>query len=195
MDHWTPLIALHAAGATYALGVGAVVLFLPGKGSVPHRRLGRSWIVAMYWTVLSSFGIQALHPGHFSWIHLLSIWTFISLSVALWAARTHRFVVHRQWAVGSYMGLCGAALAATAFPQRLVPRVLLHRPTVFAGAVLGVAVLVAVTVRLARRQQRTTSVRREQIAQSSPVDLGEDPVVELGAGPEEHRVAVPTARA
>jgi uncharacterized membrane protein len=153
MDGWTPLIALHAAGATYSLLAGAVVLFLPAKGSLLHRRLGRSWMVAMYWTVLSSFGIQALHPGHFSWIHLLSIWTFISLSVALWAARTHRRAVHRQWVLGSYFGLCGAALAATAFPQRLAPRLLVHDPLVFTAAFAGIALLVAVTVVVARRRR------------------------------------------
>jgi uncharacterized membrane protein len=146
MDGWTPLIALHAAGATYSLVMGAVVLFLPAKGSLLHRRLGRSWMAAMYWTVLSSFGIQALRPGHFSWIHLLSIWTFISLSIALWAARTHRRQVHRQWVLGSYFGLCGAGLAALAFPQRLAPQLVVHHPLVFLAAVAGIAVLVVATV-------------------------------------------------
>lgn len=151
MDYWTPLIALHAAGAAYSVIIGAVVLFLPAKGSLLHRRLGRSWMVAMYWTVLSSFGIQALRPGQFSWIHLLSIWTFISLSIALWAARTHRREVHRQWVIGSYFGLCGAGIAAMAFPQRLVPRLLMHDPLVFTAAAAGIALLVVATVGALRR--------------------------------------------
>src|SRR3954469_13058335 len=98
---WTPLIALHAAGATFALALGAFLLLTPRKGDVTHRRLGRVWMVAMYWTAGSSFGIKELHPGQFSWIHGLSAWTIVSLTVAWWAALTHRRDTHRGYVVGS----------------------------------------------------------------------------------------------
>src|SRR3954471_21400215 len=110
MRGWTVLIALHALGATFALAVGLVVLRMPAKGSVLHRRVGRVWMAAMYWTALSSFGIRELTPGHLSWIHILSAWTLVSLTVALWAARTHRRRLHRDFVVGSYFGLMGAGI-------------------------------------------------------------------------------------
>src|SRR3954447_17078728 len=112
MHHWNLLIAAHALGATFALFAGLVVLRTPRKGNRFHRRLGMTWMVAMYWTVLSSFGIRELHPHHLSWIHGLSAWTFVTLTAALWAARTGRRKMHRDFVVGSYLGLVGAGLAA-----------------------------------------------------------------------------------
>src|SRR4051812_44822149 len=142
MDGWTLLIALHAIGATFSLAVGALVMLRRRKGDRAHRRVGRVWMAAMYWTAGSSFGIRALHPGHLSWIHGLSAWTLVSLTVALWAARTHRTKLHRDFVVGSYFGLVGAGLAAMAFPVRLPPRLLTPRPLVFPG-IAAAAVLAA----------------------------------------------------
>src|SRR4051794_17882074 len=150
MHRWSVLIALHALGASLALALGLVVLRMSGKGSVLHRRIGRVWMAAMYWTALSSFGIRALHPGHLSWIHGLSAWTLVSLTVAWWAARTHRRKLHRDFVVGSYFGLVGAGLAATAFPVRLVPQLVVHRPLVAAAAAVGVAACALGVITLAR---------------------------------------------
>jgi uncharacterized membrane protein len=163
MEHWNVLIALHAIGATFSLMVGLVVLRAPRKGDVAHRRLGRVWMGAMYWTALSSFGIKALRPGHFSWIHGLSLFTLFSLSMALWAARTHRREVHRQWVVGSYLGLVGAGMAAMAFPVRLAPQLLVHHPLVFAAAVAATAMVTAAVVAVARRPARRPA-RRQEVA-------------------------------
>src|SRR3954452_7348286 len=150
MHTWTLLIALHALGATFSLAVGALVMLRRKKGDLAHRRVGRIWLAAMYWTAGSSFGIRALHPGHLSWIHGLSAWTLVSLTVAWWAARTHRRKLHRDFVVGSYFGLVGAGLAATAFPVRLVPQLLVHEPLVFAAAVVGVAAAALGVVTFAR---------------------------------------------
>src|SRR3954451_19033690 len=165
MHTWTLLIALHALGATFSLAVGALVMLRRKKGDLAHRRLGRIWMVAMYWTAGSSFGIRALHPGHLSWIHGLSAWTIVSLTIALWAARTHRVGLHRSFAAGSYFGLCGAGIAAMAFPVRLAPQLLVHRPLVFFGVVLAVS-LVALGVARAcglssRRGTGGDGVRRD----------------------------------
>jgi uncharacterized membrane protein len=164
MHRWNLLVAAHAIGATFALMVGLVVLRTPRKGNRFHRRLGMTWMAAMYWTALSSFGIKELRPGHFSWIHGLSLWTLFSLTMALWAAKTRRREVHRVWVVGSYFGLIGAGLAAMAFPMRLAPQLLVHRPLVFAGAVSAVAVVTAVVVRLARRQASSANANGSTVA-------------------------------
>lgn len=162
MHGWNVLIALHALGATLSLMVGLVVLRTPHKGNLFHRRLGMVWMGAMYWTVLSSFWVRQLRPGHFSWIHGLSVWTFFSLTMALWAARTGRRAVHKQWVVGSYLGLVGAGLAAMAFPVRLAPQLLVHRPLVFAAAVVAMALATTVVVRLAKRPARRPVQRPTQ---------------------------------
>lgn len=150
MEHWNPLIVFHALGATFAVVTGAIVLLTPRKGDFAHRRLGLVWMASMYWTALSSFGIRELRPGHFSLIHLLSAWTVVSLTVALWAAVTGRAQLHRGWVIGTYAGLVAAGIAAMAFPQRLAPQLMIHHPLVFTAAALGVslvAVLVAVVCR------------------------------------------------
>src|SRR3954470_3866304 len=167
MAGWTPLIALHAIGATFSLAVGAMVMLRRRKGDRAHRRVGRLWMAAMYWTAGSSFGIRALHPGHLSWIHGLSAWTLVSLTVALWAARTHRRRLHRDFVVGSYFGLVGAGLAAMAFPVRLAPQLLVHRPLVFGGVVLAVSFAAVAVARgcglwSRRADDRRTGVRRRR---------------------------------
>jgi uncharacterized membrane protein len=167
MHGWTVLIALHALGATFSLVVGALVLLRRRKGDLAHRRLGRVWMAAMYWTAGSSFGIRALHPGHLSWIHGLSAWTLVSLTIAMWAARTHRVRTHRAYVVGSYFGLLGAGIAAMAFPVRLAPQLLVHRPLVFLGAVATVTALALAVARVAG--WRADGVRRLVAGQAAAV--------------------------
>src|SRR5438270_11729848 len=141
------LIALHATAATFALMLGAVVITHRPRGDRTHRRLGRVWFAAMYFAVLSSFGVKRLTPGHFSWIHGLSLFTFATLTLALYGARTGNVALHRGNVVGSYFGLVGAGIAASAFPVRAVPQLAVHHPFVLAGAVALIAFLVAIVVR------------------------------------------------
>ncbi|MCU1603248.1 MAG: hypothetical protein JWO22_3957 [Frankiales bacterium] len=156
MDGWTLLIAAHAAGACLALVLGGVMVVRRPRGDLVHRRVGRIWMVLMYWVVLSSFGITRLRPGHLSWIHGLSVWTFISLTMAWRRARAGRVLGHRAWAIGAYGGLVGAFLGAVAFPQRLVPRLVVHEPlvAVLAGFLVGAAGALAVRVSQPRSSAR-----------------------------------------
>ena len=143
------LIAAHAFAASIALLLGAVNLLHKPRGDRLHRLLGRIWVVAMYWTVISSFWITRLHPGHYSWIHLLSIWTFISLSVGLWAALTRRIELHRGFMTGSYFGLLGAFVGAVAAPVRDIPKLAVHHTATFVAAVIGCLVVAGLIVRVA----------------------------------------------
>jgi uncharacterized membrane protein len=156
-EPWTVLIALHAAGATLAVVLGGYLVLRPRKGDLLHRRVGRVWVVTMYWVVFSSFGIKQLTPGHFSWIHGLSLWTLFSLSMALWAAATHRIPQHRGWVLGTYFGLLGAGAAAVAFPQRLVPQTAMHEPWLLLIALAAVTGVAAMIVQLAARLGRRTA--------------------------------------
>jgi uncharacterized membrane protein len=139
------VIGLHAGGATVALALGAYNLVRRPKGDRRHRWVGRVWVVAMYWTVLSSFVIKELKPGHFSWIHGLSLFTFGTLSIGLWGAFTHRIQVHRNFMTGSYFGLVGALIGAVVVPQRRIPQWFLHDPVgLAAGALISLAVAGAI---------------------------------------------------
>jgi uncharacterized membrane protein len=187
MTGWTALIAAHATGATLSLVLGGYLVIRRRKGDRRHRRLGRVWMVAMYWTVISSFWVKELHPGHFSWIHGLSVFTFVTLTVALWAALTGRVHTHKSYVLGSYFGLVGAGIAASAFPQRLVPQLAMHRPLVLVVAVAGVVGVVALLVRgagvgvaLGGAQRRAAAV---DLADATPA--ARQPAVELGRGDEQ----------
>jgi uncharacterized membrane protein len=155
---WNLLIALHAVGALLALVLGAVML-VNRKGDLDHRRLGRIWMVDMYWVVLSSFGITRLDPGHLSWIHGLSAWTFISLTMAWRAARRGAVTQHRGWAIGTYGGLIGAFLGAVAVPQRLVPQLVVHNPGVAVLTGAGIGLLTATVVEASRGHTGVSALR------------------------------------
>jgi uncharacterized membrane protein len=167
MEGWTVLVAAHAAGATLAVLLGGYNLWLSHKGDVLHRRVGRIWFVTMYWVSFSSFGIKRLHPGHFSWIHGLSAWTIVSLTVALWAAMTHRVDLHKGFVAGSYFGLLGAGIAAMAFPSRLVPQTAMHAPFTLLVALAALTALAYVVVRLAARSAMSGQVSGGPIVAAS----------------------------
>lgn len=139
------LVIAHAFGASLALTLGGWQLVRRIRGDRAHRLVGRAWVVAMYWTVLSSFFITDLDPGRFSWIHGLSALTFATLSLGTWAAIRGRIDLHRHFMRGSYLGLIGAFLGAVAVPQRDIPHLLVDRPLVLAAAVAAV-VIATVTV-------------------------------------------------
>lgn len=107
-----PLIALHAALATFALAVGFGVL-LRQKGTRSHKLLGRIWVAAMIGVSVSSFWIFEIRRGAGpSWIHLLSIWTLISLAAAVWFVRRGNVRAHQGFMVGTFAGLAIAGLLA-----------------------------------------------------------------------------------
>lgn len=159
MGGWTLLIAAHAGGAVLALLLGTVMV-TRRKGTRAHRRLGRVWMVLMYWVVLSSFGITRLHPGRLSWIHGLSAFTFVSLTMAWRAARQGDVRGHRGWALGSYGGLLGAFAGAVAVPVRLIPRTVVHQPL---GAATACAVLGLAAVTIVRFVGNATAQRARPV--------------------------------
>lgn len=88
-------LKLHLAAALGTLLVG--VLLLAGvKGRSWHKRLGWSWVALMAATAASSFWLQHLRPGSFSWIHGLSGWTLVALPAAVYAARRRKVRLHRR---------------------------------------------------------------------------------------------------
>jgi len=153
------LIAAHALGASLALLLGATNLLRRPKGDRPHRVIGRIWVVSMYWTVLSSLFIRELNPGGFSWIHGLSLFTFATLSIGVWAAVTGRIETHRAFMRGSYLGTVGAFVGATAVPQRDIPQLAVEHPVLLSVAALAVSAVAWVVVAWARLDRPAVASR------------------------------------
>ncbi|RQH06460.1 DUF2306 domain-containing protein [Paraburkholderia dinghuensis] len=112
-------VAVHLATATLSVILGTAVS-LAEKGSLRHRWLGRLWVLAMVVAAVSSFDIRELNPGHFSWIHGLSLLTLASLARAIWAIRHGNVRGHRFAMRGTFAGLMIAGIAAVATPDRLL---------------------------------------------------------------------------
>ena len=123
MEHsWTVLIVLHAVAATLAMVLGGVNVLRRRRGDLPHRTIGRIWLGLMYFTAGSSFWIQQIRPGNFSWIHGLSAFTIVTLTLGLWHARRGNIRAHAGNMIGTYAGLWGAFIGVAAVPSRLVPQ-------------------------------------------------------------------------
>ena len=153
MDHsWTVLIVLHAFAASFAMVFGAVNVLRRKRGDRPHRTIGWTWLVLMYFTAFSSFWIQQLRPGNFSWIHGLSAFTIVTLSLGLWNARRGNVRAHAGNMIGTYAGLWGAFIGVAAVPSRLVPQAFQSNwlaMSALTAAIIAVGLaVVAVLVRL-----------------------------------------------
>ena len=142
MDSFTPVIGLHAVAALYVLLLGPFQI-LRRRRDTAHRIIGASWVVSMLVVCISSFWIM---PHGFTWLHGLSIWTLISLAMALVGVRLRIYQLHMYTMVFSYIGTAIAFVFASIIPGRLIPEALQHEPLVVAGTVLGVLALATIFV-------------------------------------------------
>jgi uncharacterized membrane protein len=117
---------------TYAHLVTVVPAFLIGswlllrrKGTSHHRELGRIYLALMLLTGITTLfmpaGVGPRFLGHFGYLHLLSVFTLVTVVRAFHAARTHQVALHRNNMIGLY---CGGILIAGSFA--LMPGRLLH---------------------------------------------------------------------
>jgi uncharacterized membrane protein len=113
------IVAVHIAAATLSVILGSTVL-IAEKGTTRHKWLGRLWAAAMFATALSSFDIRELNRGHLSWVHGLSLLTFVSVGRAIWAIRQGNVRGHRLAMRGSFIGLVVAGGTAVATPHRVL---------------------------------------------------------------------------
>lgn len=123
LTHPALIVQVHLVAALMALALGAWQL-AAARGGMRHRVVGRLWVLAMAVTALSSFGITGklgwAWLGGYSWIHGLSLWILVSLTMAVLAARRRAFPAHRGWMLGSYAGLVGAGAFAALDPGRVL---------------------------------------------------------------------------
>jgi uncharacterized membrane protein len=153
---WSVLIAVHAVAAAYSILFGAFQLLRRTKGGAVHRVIGRIWVAAMYAVIVTSFGIRTLNGG-FTWLHALSVFTFFTVTIGLWAARTGRIPAHRSYMTGSYFGVLGAFIGVVVVPDRRIPQMAVNDlPGLFVWAaciLLTAGFAVAGTVLLSRQKK------------------------------------------
>jgi uncharacterized membrane protein len=117
-------IQIHAFAAMAAFALGAVQLSAP-KGTVPHRVLGWTWVTLMLLISVSAFFIHELRVfGVWSPIHLLAVFTLITLPMGVWYARHHDVARHRRIMIGIFAGALVIAGIFTFFPGRIMYRVI-----------------------------------------------------------------------
>lgn len=115
-----PAIQIHAFAAMAAFALGIVQLTAP-KGTLPHRTLGYIWVVLMIVVAATSFWIHELRVwGPWSPIHLLAIFTLVTLPLAVLHARRHSVVNHRNAMISIFAGALVIAGLFTFLPGRVM---------------------------------------------------------------------------
>jgi uncharacterized membrane protein len=116
----SPVIQVHAFSAMAAFALGIVQLSAP-KGTLPHRSIGWIWVALLTVVAVSSFWIHELRMfGPFSPIHLLSIFTLVTLPLAVMHARRHRVQRHRNAMIAIFTGALVIAGLFTFVPGRIM---------------------------------------------------------------------------
>ena len=111
------VIQLHLGAAVVALVIGAM-LMLMRKGVTFHRRAGWLWVAAMSIVAGSSIFITGVNGDRWSFIHMITGWTLISLPLAVIAARRHDVKQHRRFMMGMFYGGLIIAGGLTFIPGR-----------------------------------------------------------------------------
>ncbi len=150
MNAWTLLLVSHVGAAVVSVALGGVQLFRR-KGDQRHRLVGRVWVVLMLWTAGSSFWIRHLRDGAFSWLHILSLVTLVTVTLGVLAIRRGDVKAHRGNMTGSWLGSVVAMAFALALPSRMIPTYAVDEPVGALTAVLTLAVVTAALVLLGDR--------------------------------------------
>jgi hypothetical protein len=132
--------------------------------------MGHLWVAAMYYVCFSSFWIVS--DGHFSWLHGLSAFTIVTVTLGLIAAVRRNIPAHRGNMIGSYIGIAVAFGFAVSVPGRAIPRLLAEDlPTALYVAAL-VALSVAVVFISLRRGGRSGTVPASKGPDVAPAGRG-----------------------
>jgi uncharacterized membrane protein len=118
--HAKPAIQFHAYAAMAAFVLGVVQL-AGSKGTTPHRLIGAVWVALMLVVSVSAFFVHEIRMwGPWSPIHLLAIFTLVTLPLAVWYAHTHRVESHRRTMLALFFGALVVAGIFTFVPGRIM---------------------------------------------------------------------------
>jgi hypothetical protein len=92
----------------------------------------------MYYVCFSSFGIVS--EGYFSWLHGLSAFTIVTVSLGLVSAIRGNIPSQLGNMVGSYIGIAVAFVFAATVPGRAIPELIATDPS-SVGFVCGLVML------------------------------------------------------
>lgn len=115
-----PLPVLIHLGAAVSVVALTVFQLTAAKGVWLHRVLGYVWLGLMSTVAISSIFIRELNHGHFSFIHLFTLLTLITVPQIVYFARTHRVDSHKRAVYGLVIGGLVIAGAFTFMPGRLM---------------------------------------------------------------------------
>jgi uncharacterized membrane protein len=122
-----PILFFHLCFALGTLALGAVILS-GRKGNLRHRWMGRTWVLLMAGTALTSVFIRGGHLPNlygFSPIHALTLFVLWQLPRGVRFARQGRIDAHRRTMRGLYVGGCVVAGLFTLTPGRFLGDLLL----------------------------------------------------------------------
>jgi len=139
MEHWNVLLVSHVVAALYVLAIGPLQILRRRRDRI-HRTMGYLWVAAMYYVCFSSFWIVT--EGHFTWLHGLSAFTILTVTLGLVSAIRRNIPAHRGNMIGSYLGIAIAFGFAVGIPGRSIPQLLATDPL----SAVFVAVLVVLSV-------------------------------------------------
>jgi uncharacterized membrane protein len=123
---WPPHITLHALAAATALVLGIVQLAAP-KGTINHRAIGWMWVWAMLIVAVTSLMIQdtgMLNIGGYTWIHLFTVLTLVTLPILIGRARDKNVRGHRRAALFLFFGGLVLTGLFTLMPHRRLGQLL-----------------------------------------------------------------------
>ena len=118
MTHPVPaIIYLHLTAAFAALILGTVQLTRT-KGTPSHKAAGWVFVALILTVAISSLWIPSFL--HFTWIHIFTLVTLISVPLALWHIRRGDVRGHAYAMKGVYIGGLVVAGIFTLVPGRLI---------------------------------------------------------------------------
>jgi uncharacterized membrane protein len=117
-------IQIHAAAASAALLLGALVLFRR-KGTPAHKLMGRIWVGLMLVVATTSLFINEIRLiGPFSPIHLFALFTYVGVTRGILLIRRGNVTGHRAEMQGLYFFSLILAGCFTLLPGRRMATVL-----------------------------------------------------------------------
>lgn len=117
--HVPGIVWAHLATVLVSLVLTPWMLLRP-RGTRTHRLLGKIWVTAMVATAVISLFVRTINPGHFSVIHILSIFVLIMAPRVWLTARAHQVARHRATVRGLVTGALLIAGFFTLPPFRLL---------------------------------------------------------------------------
>ena len=96
-------IWVHFIAAVLAIMLSLINL-VSEKETPQHRMVGWFWLIIMIFVTIPSFWIREINEGDFSWIHLLTIWTIISMGIAIISIKKGNVRTHAGFMVGTMVG-------------------------------------------------------------------------------------------